>query len=337
MGSTSDAHPAATAKLSPAGRSLRHFDCDCTRRGVVVSAWQSRPVTLRAIQSSGPNNPEPAARRRPDHLHRSHGNARQSHLLSRGTHANAFARRRPWHHALRQPLPARSLLQSAAAAAPSGTGPLLRMASHASFIERKAATALLLLAPFAILAFLANVVNLQVEEGYAYSLLALAVAILLLRNQPNVLAAQSWRLRANAAVRARRWTASIWPKARWLRPSSCCWLGYLLLERRTALRLLVLVLTMSAPIGWALHQHHASGRYSIGTSLRRHQSAQRQQCRLSRTLSSAPGDTLDRFDSQTEPGLHFSDEWSFNDYHQHAALEYLRTHPRQTLRGDCAS
>jgi hypothetical protein len=30
----------------------------------------------------------------------------------------------------------------------------------------------------------------------------------------------------------------------------------------------------------------------------------------------------------------FGDEWSFNDYHQKAALDYLRTHPRKTLEGD---
>ena len=38
----------------------------------------------------------------------------------------------------------------------------------------------LLLAPFGVLAFLADVVNLQVEEGYSYSLLALGALALLL-------------------------------------------------------------------------------------------------------------------------------------------------------------
>ena len=33
-------------------------------------------------------------------------------------------------------------------------------------------------------------------------------------------------------------------------------------------------------------------------------------------------------------GLHFNDEWSFNDYHQRAAFDYLKSHPRETLEGD---
>ena len=43
---------------------------------------------------------------------------------------------------------------------------------------------------------------------------------------------------------------------------------------------------------------------------------------------------MDWYDFELNRGLHFSDEWSFNDYHQKAALDYLRTHPRETLEGD---
>ena len=46
------------------------------------------------------------------------------------------------------------------------------------------------------------------------------------------------------------------------------------------------------------------------------------------------GDSLDWYDFELNRGLQFGDEWSFNDYHQKAALQYLQTHPRETLEGD---
>ena len=43
---------------------------------------------------------------------------------------------------------------------------------------------------------------------------------------------------------------------------------------------------------------------------------------------------MDWYDFELNRGLQFSDEWSFDDYHLRAAVEYLRAHPRETLRGD---
>ena len=48
----------------------------------------------------------------------------------------------------------------------------------------------------------------------------------------------------------------------------------------------------------------------------------------------AHGDSMDWYDFELNRGLYFGDEWSFNDYHRRAALDYLRTHPRETLEGD---
>jgi hypothetical protein len=43
---------------------------------------------------------------------------------------------------------------------------------------------------------------------------------------------------------------------------------------------------------------------------------------------------MDWYDFELNRGLYFGDEWSFNNYHQKAALDYLRAHPRETLEGD---
>ena len=46
------------------------------------------------------------------------------------------------------------------------------------------------------------------------------------------------------------------------------------------------------------------------------------------------GQSIDWYDLELSHGLHFNDEWSFSDYHWQAALDYMRTHPRETLHGD---
>src|SRR6202011_1955951 len=110
-------------------------------------------------------------------------------------------------------------------------------------------------------------------------------------------------------------------------------LAYLLTNRRTGPRVLVLLLVMAAPVGWALRQRHASGRYSIGTSfdgINLHKSNNPQ---FLERYPPPPRETLDHFDPELNRGLHFDDEWSYNDYHQKAALEFLRSHPRATLQG----
>jgi hypothetical protein len=110
--------------------------------------------------------------------------------------------------------------------------------------------------------------------------------------------------------------------------------GYLLVERRVRLRWLVVVLIAAAPIGWALHQHHASGRYSVGTSLDGINLHKGNNAGFLEHYPPQRGDSMDWYDSELNRGLSFSDEWSFNDHHQKAALDYLVTHPRETLAGD---
>jgi hypothetical protein len=110
--------------------------------------------------------------------------------------------------------------------------------------------------------------------------------------------------------------------------------GFLLVERRAGLRWLVVVLVAAAPIGWALHQHHASGRYSVGTSLDGINLHKGNNAGFLEHYPPQRGDSIDWYDSELNRGLSFSDEWSFNDHHQKAALDYLVTHLRETLTGD---
>jgi hypothetical protein len=191
---------------------------------------------------------------------------------------------------------------------------------------RRLLVVLLLLTPFAITAFLADVTNILVEEGYSYSFLAFAVAVLFF----------GWHLRpaARALLFATAVDGIYLAKSGMLPAVVVLVVGFLLVERRVGLRWLVMVLVAAAPMGWALHQHHASGRYSVGTSFDGINLHKGNNAAFLEHYPPRQGDSMDWYDFELNRGLHFSDEWSFNDYHQKAALDYLRAHPQETLKGD---
>lgn len=194
---------------------------------------------------------------------------------------------------------------------------------------RRFASALLLLAPFAITAFIADVVNLQVEEGYSYSFLALAVAILFFAFKSDSTGSLTRALLFAIAV-----DGTYLAKSSMAPAVAVLLLSYLLLERDRAARILVVLLIVAAPIGWALHQHHASHRYSIGTSIDGMNLHKANNPAFIARYPPSPGGSLDQYDSELNRGLHFDDEWSFNDFHQHAAITFLLAHPSDTVRAD---
>ncbi len=194
---------------------------------------------------------------------------------------------------------------------------------------RKWMVVLLLLTPFAITAFLADVINILVEEGYSYSLLAIAVALLLFGCQQPGVKGLSRALLFAAAV------GGIYlSKSGMLPVVVVLVVGFLLMEQRAGLRWLVVMLVAAAPLGWAVHQHHASGRYSVGTSLDGINLHKGNNAGFLKNYPPMAGDSMDWYDFELNRGLYFSDEWSFNDYHRRAALSYLRSHPRETFEGD---
>jgi hypothetical protein len=191
---------------------------------------------------------------------------------------------------------------------------------------RRLMVLLLLLAPFGITAFLADVSNLLVDEGYSYSFLALAAAMLFF-DWP-------WSRLRRALLFAITLDGLYLAKSGMLVAVLVLLGGFLIMEQRAALRWLVIALVAAAPAGWALHQHHASGRYSIGTSLDGINLHKGNNAGFLQNYPPRHGDSLDFYDFELSRGLHFPDEWSFNDYHRNAALAFLRTHPRESFTGD---
>jgi hypothetical protein len=192
---------------------------------------------------------------------------------------------------------------------------------------RRLMVILLLLIPFFIPAFLADVTNLQVDEGFSYSFLAMAAAMLFLD-------CAGLRGVRRAVLFAVALDGLYLSKSGMLAAVLVLLAGFLALERQTRLRWVVVLLVAAAPLGWALHQHHASGRYSVGTSFDGINLHKGNNAGFLQNYPPTHGDSLDWYDFELNRGMSFPDEWSFNDYHQREALEYLRTHPRETLSGD---
>jgi hypothetical protein len=190
----------------------------------------------------------------------------------------------------------------------------------------------LLLAPFAMTAFLADLVNLQVEEGYAYSFLALAVAVVLFRGtRSGWLRRDGWGegLVLGLAV------AGVYLSKSAMAPAAAVLtVAFVLRTRSGAAKALALALALAAPVGWAMHQHAASGRYSVGTSVDGINLHKGENPHFLSEYPPARGETLDGFDTQLNAGQRFNDEWSFNDFHQRAAMNFMREHPGAALRGD---
>jgi hypothetical protein len=196
---------------------------------------------------------------------------------------------------------------------------------------RRILIVLLLLVPFGLTPLLADVVNMQVEEGYTYSFLTLAVAILFFcMKSPGSL--KSGLLRA--VLFAIAVDGLYLSKSAMLPVALVLTIAFVYQERRIALQTLLALLVVAAPAGWAVHQHHASGKYSVGTSIDGTNLHKGNNDLFLGQYPPQPGDSLDQIDYSLNWNLYFPDEWSFNDYHRTAAFAYMKAHPSRTLWGD---
>ena len=195
------------------------------------------------------------------------------------------------------------------------------------FGQRRVAGIMLLLLPFLTTAFLADVVNLQVEEGYSYSLLALATALVFFQVEGRVSGRRALAFGLTAA-------GLYLAKSSMVPAVLVLTLAFLWPARRqssvVAVSLGIVVLTA---VGWAAWQHHAAGRYTFGTSIDGVNLHKGNDEIFLAHYPPQPGETLDIYDPGLNRGLYFPNEWSFNDYHQRTAIIFIKTHPRETAEG----
>ncbi len=183
--------------------------------------------------------------------------------------------------------------------------------------------ALLLLLPFAIAPFWQDVVSLGFEEAYSYSFIALAFAMALFRPPTRGL--------GGGIIAGLTFAAILLSKSSMILVASVLLFGCLLTLRGRSTRLLAVLLAFSAPFSWILYQHHASGRYALGTSLDGFNLHMGNSPNFLRDYP--PYRSLDDTAAQLNAGHTFAGEWPLNDYHHAAALAFIRAHPGTALRG----
>lgn len=186
----------------------------------------------------------------------------------------------------------------------------------------------LLLLPFVVTGFLADVVALQVEEGYCYSLLALTMAIILFLTAEEK-RRMEWLLCFVLCV-----DALFLAKSSMILVAPLFVLAFCLSLRRSRDIITVVVLVAAAPLIWGVLQYHASGHFTFGTSLDGINLHKGNNPAFLDHYPPAPGTALDQFDVDLNRGMHFSDEWNFDAFHKQAAVAFILTHPRETLRAD---
>ncbi len=111
-------------------------------------------------------------------------------------------------------------------------------------------------------------------------------------------------------------------------------IGYVRRARGIGVRVLAVAIAMAAPLGWAAYQHHATGRYSLGTSLDGFNLRKGNDAPFLARYPPPAGGTLDQFDNELNAGVVFPDEWTFNDFHERAAVAFMRLHPGATIAGE---
>ncbi len=182
----------------------------------------------------------------------------------------------------------------------------------------------LLFLPFLAAPFLADAINLHIEEAYAYAFIALAAALLFFAPLRSAM--------AYAIAFACVLDCLFLCKSSLLPAVLVLFVTFLWRQRSAAVVAVTTIIVCAAPVLWAVHQHHATGHFIFGTTLDGDNLHKGNNARFLERYPPQPGTTLDRYDPELNHGLYFPDEWSFDQYHRKAAVAYIRGNPSATLR-----
>lgn len=206
--------------------------------------------------------------------------------------------------------------------------PLVAAASIAfRHAQSKWLAAILLIIPFLIPNFIVFTTTLQIEEGYYYSFLALAVALLLFA------APQGMSLRANVcfiiALNMLYFSKSSLRIA-------CVFLLLLscLRIRQWNRRILTAAFVLVPIMLWGAYLQGVSGRFTTGSSLDGFNLHKGNYAEFLDRYPPADNGYIDRWDQTLSPEHFFTHEWSYNDYHAKAAKDFILTQPVRAFRAD---
>lgn len=173
---------------------------------------------------------------------------------------------------------------------------------------------------------LIDVVNMQVEEGYSFCLLSYTVAVLLFGVREKAI---PWRTTILFALSV---LALYLTKSSMVVAAAFLVLMFCLKVREGRKQLAVVLIVACGPLGWGLYTLHASGHFSIGTSLDGINMQKGNYPQFLERYPPADGGSLDRYDQSLNGGRYFSSEWAFDAFHKHAAESYIVSHPERTLQ-----
>jgi hypothetical protein len=176
---------------------------------------------------------------------------------------------------------------------------------------------------------LADIANLQVEEGYSFAFMALAVAIMFFVDKEQF---QRRPLLWGSLVVAMCALVYL-SKSSMILVSLVLALAAALRLKTVGSRVLIVLLFSVAPLGWATYQYVAGGRFTFGTSLDGANLHKGNNETFLTHYPPAPPHNLDEYDSDLVNGHVFKDEWDYSDWHKRAAIDFIKTHPKQTILG----
>ncbi|WP_241654405.1 hypothetical protein [Granulicella sibirica] len=191
--------------------------------------------------------------------------------------------------------------------------------------DRKAATlcGLILFLPLLASSLLVVITSMEVEEGYLYGLLTLALVLIVFPFRRSTM----WAV-CSAVILELIFLS----KSSMLPAVAVLLLATLFHLRSWRLRMVITLLVALAPLSWAAYQHHVSGRYSVGTSLdgfNFHKGNNPDFLDRYPTTNAR----FDSFDPALNGNRYFPNEWAFNDYHLSAGRAFALSRPTYTLIG----
>ena len=183
---------------------------------------------------------------------------------------------------------------------------------------------LLLAVPMLCLNFLVTATSMEVEEGYTFGLLALALVLVMVPMRRTM----RWALGVSGVL-----VLLYLIKSSMMFAAVPILLAALWQARTVGMRVVMLVVCLCAPVGWAAYQLHASGKASVGTSLdgmNFHKGNRAGFLLMYPTTNSA----FDALDPQLNVGQSFSGEWDYDRYHKAQGKLFLVAHPAETAEAD---
>jgi hypothetical protein len=192
----------------------------------------------------------------------------------------------------------------------------------------------LLFIPLVCSPFLANLVNLQVEEAYGFAPIAYCVAVLLLPHAGD----QSGIRRINIAMIVESVAFCASACLVFLSKSSfviLAWafvLLYCVTHKQTTLRAIVISGLVLCCLGWANFQNNHAGKFTLGTSLDGFNFYKGNNAKFLDRYPPEPGTNLDIYDNELAAGRHFESEWDESSFYKDLAKKYIFENPTATIK-----